>query len=214
MKELSKMTTETVTVKIAEFGIDYKIRVFEDSEELTREDGIYESRAGFDLAIIKKCVLDFGELFRNCDISGYSAEKSPKAIMEEISENCLDENPHFRAFWVSGPGKVEKPDFEEISRKKAEFAKNAKIAEERKDRICALQLKTLENAKKTILRIFDEMSNSEIAEKLDIFEIGVETLKNRKWSFWDCLSIAEKLDLDVEVVFGRFRSYAEGKGDQ
>jgi hypothetical protein len=208
------MATETVTVRLEEFGIKYEIRKFADDEELTRSDGIYECKEGFDLVVVQRCVVDFGNLFRLCDTSGYSSKKSPREIIAGIAENCLDENPHFRAFWVSGPGKVEKPDFEEISRKKAEFAKNAKIAEKRYDRIRDLELKTLENAKKTILRIFDEMSNSEIAEKLDIFEIGVETLKSRNWTFWDCISIAEKLDLDVEVVFGRFRSYAEGKGDQ
>ena len=194
--------------------IMYNVRKFDENEELTREDGIYEDRGGFDLAIIKKCILDFGQLFQAIDQSGYSDKKPPREIMEELAEYCLAVNPQLRRFWISGPGKVEKPDFEEIAAKLAKSAKTAKTAKERNDRICDLERKTLKSAKKTILRIFDEMSNSEIAEKLDIFEIGVETLKSRNWTFWDCISIAEKFDLDVEVVFGRFRRSTERKEDQ
>lgn len=85
----------------------------------------------------------------------------------------------------------------------------AKKRQERKLRLAEIEQKTLENAKKAILRVFEEMSNREIAEKLDIFESGVEVLKKRAWHFEDCISIAEKLDLDVEIAFGRFRSYRE-----
>jgi hypothetical protein len=214
MKELAKMEQELVIGRVDATDIMYNIRKFDANEELTRDDGIYEDRGGFDLAIIKKCIVDFGDLFYALDKSGYSAERPPREIMVDLAENCLKVNPHFRDFWISGPGKVEKPDFGEISAKMAENRKNAKIAQKRDHRIRELEQKALSRAKNTILRIFDEMSNSEIAEKLDIFEIGVETLKNRNWTFWDCISIAEKLDLDVEVVFARFRHYGEGRGDQ
>lgn len=208
------MDQKLVMSKIEAPDIMYNIRKFDANEELTRKDGIYEDRGGFDLLIIKKCIVDFGGLFHMIDQSGYSDKKTPRAIMEDLAESVLEVNPHFRRFWVSGPGKVEKPDFEEMSAKLAKNAKKAKIEKKRDDEIRVLEQKVLRSAKNTIFRIFDEMSNSEIAEKLDIFEIGVETLKNRNWTFWDCISIAEKLDLDVEVVFGRFRQYGEGRGDQ
>ncbi len=191
--------------------LTYNIRKFDENEGLTREDGIYESRGGFNLVIIKKCILDFVELFHTIDRCGYSKEKLPKEIIADLAESALEQNPHFRAFWISGPGKVKRSDFSVNSTKLAEYAKKAKIAKERKAQIRDLEQKTLENAKKTILLILEEFSNIEIAEKLDIFEIGVETLKNRNWTFRDCLSIAEKLDLDVEIIFGRFRESREGK---
>jgi len=208
------MNQKLIMGKLEAPDIMYNVRKFDENEELTREDGIYESKGGFDLAIIKKCILDFGQLFYIIDQSGYSKKKTPAAIMEELAEFCLEVNPHFRDFWVSGPGKVEKRDISEIS---AEIAKNrekAKIDEKLDRELRELEQKTLRKAKNTILRIFDELSDSEIGEKLDISEKSVKTLKSRNWTFRDCLSIAEKLDLDVEVVFGRFRTYGEGKGDQ
>ncbi len=205
------MNPELAMGKLEAPDIMYNVRKFDENEELSREDGTYEDRGGFDLAIIKKCILDFGQLFQAIDQSGYSNKKPPREIMEELAEYCLEVNPQLRRFWVSGPGKVEKPDFEETRSKMAKFAKKAKIAKERDDEIRELGRKTLGNAKNTILRIFDEMSNSEIAEKLEVSEKRVKMLKSRNWTFWDCLSVAKKFDLDVEVVFGRFHESREGK---
>ncbi len=205
------MDQKLVLEKIEAADLMYNIRKFDENEGLTRADGIYESRGGFNLVIIKKCILDFAQLLHAIDQCGYSKEKLPKEIIADLAESALEQNPQFRESWISGPGKVKRSDFSGTSTKLAENAKNAKIAKERNEQIRDLERKTLENAKKTILRILEEFSDIEIAEKLDILEVGVEVLKNRNWTFRDCLSIAEKLDLDVEIIFGRFRESREGK---
>ena len=96
-------------------------------------------------------------------------------------------------------------------RKSLEIFEIAKKRFGRKVALGRLERKTLQNAKNTILRIFEDFADSEIAEKLDISEKSVRTLKSRTWTFRRCLMIAEKRDLDVEVVFGRFHHSREGK---
>ena len=209
------MSQRLVIGRIEAVDLMYNIRKFDENEGLPQEDGIYESKGDFEVAIVKKCILDFRKLLHVIDQSGYSEEKPPKEIIADLAENALEQNPHFRSFFVS---RLEKSKKAKKSKKESsemtEIRNIDEKSEKTRKRILATELKgqkTLENAKNTILRIFDEMSNSEIAEKLDIFEIGVETLKNRSWAFWDCISVAEKLDLDVEVVFGRFRESREGR---
>ena len=84
------------------------------------------------------------------------------------------------------------------------------MAEKREMEIRVLEekeRKILQNAKIAILAKTATFTRAEIAEKLDILEVGVEVLKNRGWTFWDCLSIADKLNLELEIVFRP----AEGK---
>ncbi len=179
------------------------IRKFDASVGLTREERLHHSEEGFNLAIVRKGVQDHQDIFRLTDKIGYSDQKSPKEIMAELAELVLEQNPHFRAFEPRNRPKIQ------------EMGKLSEIAEKRRNGIEAigvLEQKTLKSAKTAILKIWEKFSDPEIAEKLDCFEIGVETLRDRNWTFWDCLRIAERFDLDVKVVFEQFSNSRKGEG--
>lgn len=186
------------TVRIETLGLTYNIRVYNPEVFLGDDRRRWDSKESFDYTVARKCVEYLGDLVRMAHQLGCCSEKSPKAIIAEVAESALERNPHFRA---------QNPEFAEMSEIERKRRETAKKQSAQKVVLDDLELKTLQNAKKGILRLFGDLSDSEIAGKLDIPEKSVKTLKSRNWTFRDCLKLAEKLDLDVEIVFGRFRQY-------